>query len=72
MSRRQVLMSLERLYSVVLEAEQLRRTQPIPLSEKTADSASHDIEHWCVVMLPAKRPLMILYIMLKIASPFSQ
>ncbi|KAH9812614.1 topoisomerase II-associated protein PAT1 [Melampsora americana] len=47
MNRRHVLMALERLYSTVLEAEQLRRTQPPPLSANDApDSIKDEIEQW--------------------------
>ncbi|KAG0145675.1 hypothetical protein CROQUDRAFT_658333 [Cronartium quercuum f. sp. fusiforme G11] len=47
MTRRHVLMSLERLYSAVLEVEQLRRTQPALLSASdTPDSQKNILEQW--------------------------
>lgn len=45
MSRRQILMSLERLYSAVLEVEQLRRTQP-QLQSLDLEEADSQHEEW--------------------------
>ncbi|EFP78101.2 uncharacterized protein PGTG_04057 [Puccinia graminis f. sp. tritici CRL 75-36-700-3] len=47
MRHRQILMSLERLYSTVLEVEQLRRTQPnVQLSGFDMEEANSQLEEW--------------------------
>lgn len=49
MNFRRVLMSLERLYSTVLDVEQLRRTQPALLSAGgDADFQNKNLEQWSV------------------------
>jgi hypothetical protein len=49
MRHRQILMSLERLYSTVLEVEQLRRTQPnVQLSGFDMEEANSQLEEWLV------------------------
>lgn len=50
MRHRQILMSLERLYSTVLEVEQLRRTHPNPQSNGLdMEEAKSQLEDWLVV-----------------------
>lgn len=56
MDRRQVLMALERLYSTVLDIEQMRRTQPVlPANPEEAPEdapTQEDLQNWCVASSP--------------------
>ncbi|KNZ57679.1 hypothetical protein VP01_2100g1 [Puccinia sorghi] len=55
MRHRQILMSLERLYSTVLEVEQLRRTHPNPQSNGLdMEEAKSQLEDWLVVFWEAQ------------------